>query len=169
MKSICINCDSPNVITRSAKISFPYRVSSTNSVEIQTEIPVRHCVECEFDFTDSDADDARHDAVCRYLGVLNPSEIRKIRKGLSLSRSEFAQITKLGEASLARWETGELIQNGANDNYLRLLCFPENIGRLRMRIDDRFPPELLLGDVRCRFRAVKSIGEVKQHAESFAL
>ena len=51
-----------------------------------------------------------------------------------LTRSEFAAITKFGETSLSRWETGAVIQNLANDQLLYLLQFPENLQRLRERV-----------------------------------
>ena len=50
-----------------------------------------------------------------------------------MTRAAFAEMTRLGEASLARWEKGLLIQNPANDQLLYLLRFPENVERLRAR------------------------------------
>lgn len=38
-----------------------------------------------------------------------------------MTRAQFSEITGLGEATLARWEAGAVIQNRANDRYLRLL------------------------------------------------
>ena len=37
----------------------------------------------------------------------------------------------LGIATVSRWERGVLIQNEANDRFLRLLQFPDNVDRLR--------------------------------------
>ena len=62
---------------------------------------------------------------------LPPADILKIRKESGLSRAEFARLTRIGEASLHRWENGLLIQNPAMDSYLRLLAYGENIQRLR--------------------------------------
>jgi hypothetical protein len=64
-----------------------------------------------------------------------PEQIREVRSGCRASRRDFAIVTKIGEASLARWETGQLIQNGALDNYLYLLSFSENYERLQTRYD----------------------------------
>ena len=47
-----------------------------------------------------------------------------------MNRSEFAQVTGLGEATLNRWENGTLVQNRANDRYLRLIAIPEVMNRL---------------------------------------
>jgi hypothetical protein len=57
-----------------------------------------------------------------------------------LSRAEFARLTKLGEATLVRWEKGSLIQNPANDQYLRLLGFEDNIRRLRNWVEGAAKP-----------------------------
>jgi len=48
-----------------------------------------------------------------------------------LTRERFAALTGIGTASLARWETGELIQSAGYDKYLRLLAFAGNLERLR--------------------------------------
>jgi len=89
--------------------------------EIEVFLPVRRCGSCGFGFIDREGEDIRHEAVCRHLGVLAPKEIREIRKKHDMTRTEFASAAKLGEDSLRRWENGLLIQNEANDRYLRLL------------------------------------------------
>ena len=62
---------------------------------------------------------------------MTPAEIRAIRAELGKTRREFAELTGIGEASLARWESGRLIQNVAYDTLLHLLTFPENVDRIR--------------------------------------
>jgi DNA-binding transcriptional regulator YiaG len=110
-------------------------------------VPLRRCRDCGFEFLDSVAEERQHDAVCRHLGVMTPAEIRQIRqKAGSLSRGEFAKISRVGEASLGRWERGELIQNAANDQLLYLLTFPENLNRLRERLQRKNLPESLAPD-----------------------
>lgn len=130
MRFECISCGSSEIQTRSENVYFPYRKSNSEMVELRAEVPVRKCTECEFEYTDSDADDARHTAVCNYLGVLTPSEIIELRKRYGMTRARFAEASTIGEASLARWETGEIIQNTAYDKYLRLLSISENLDRV---------------------------------------
>ena len=48
-----------------------------------------------------------------------------------MSRATFADVTGLGEATLGRWENGAVIQNRANDRYLRLLSLPGIMASLR--------------------------------------
>ncbi|MGO9274786.1 MAG: type II TA system antitoxin MqsA family protein [Terriglobia bacterium] len=132
----CPNCGSTHVETRTLPDRFQYG-SAPKAVELEALVPFRKCADCGFEFTDSDAEDARHEAVCRHLGVMTPSEVRALREEYGLTRAEFAERTRIGEASLARWETGLLIQNRANDNYLYLLRFSESWKRL----EDRFGPK----------------------------
>jgi hypothetical protein len=74
---------------------------------------------------------ARHEAVCAHHGLLAPRAIIEIRDRYCVSRSDFARITRLGEATVARWERGALLQNAAYDQYLRLLLVPDNWRRLQ--------------------------------------
>ena len=50
-------------------------------------------------------------------------------------------ITRLGAASIARWEAGSLLQNRAYDSLLYLLCFGDNLHRLRRRPTAAVPGE----------------------------
>lgn len=47
-----------------------------------------------------------------------------------MSRAEFARVTGFGEATLARWERGEVIQNTSNDSFLRMLMDRDAMKRL---------------------------------------
>src|SRR5437879_80238 len=69
------------------------------------------------------------------MGTRTPSEMRGIREQYQLSRSEFARITGLGEATLHRWENGLKFQNVANDEYLRLLTNPANFEIVHLHRD----------------------------------
>jgi DNA-binding transcriptional regulator YiaG len=101
------------------------------AVQIAATLPLRVCGHCDFEYFDKAGQEARHEAVCRHLGVMTPGQIRRLREYHGLSRAEFANLTGLGEATIARWERGALIQNTAHDLYLRLLGFEENLERLR--------------------------------------
>jgi len=126
----CPECGSEKIQTSIEADKFAYG-TSPDAPQLTVRVPVRTCLDCGFQFTDEEAEDARHEAVCRHLGVLAPTEVRQIRKRYGLSRPEFATLTRLGEASLARWESGSLIQSGAHDRFLRLLGFRENVERLK--------------------------------------
>jgi len=104
-----------------------------DAVELTARVLVSTCNSCGFQFLDETGEAAKHEAVCRHVGVMTPVEIAGIRKRYGLSRIEFARLTKIGEASLARWENALLIQSAAYDNLLFLLTFMENVERLQWR------------------------------------
>ena len=102
------------------------------AVELNVTLPVRICKSCGFEFLDHEAETLQHEAICEHLGVLTPKEIEGVRKMHGMSRARFSAVTGLGEATLNRWENAILIQNTANDRYLRLLALPDNIRRLAL-------------------------------------
>jgi putative zinc finger/helix-turn-helix YgiT family protein len=135
----CPSCGHGTVQTTYIEHKFSYG-DGDRSVELSANVPLRRCPECGVEFFDSVAEELQHEAVCRHLGVMTPAEVRAVRqKTGSLSRGEFARITRLGEATIGRWERGELIQNAANDQLLYLLTFTENLERLRDRIEKPTP------------------------------
>lgn len=118
--ALCDSCGELSLHQTCVVQSFPYRKEG-EEVQLTAEVPAWRCTNCGFEFTDGDAEEVRHEAVCRYLGVLSPREVRELRSNYRLTQSEFAQLTGFGEASIKRWETGLNIQNKAADKLLRLL------------------------------------------------
>ena len=116
----CGQCGSVNLIESIRDDMFAYG-SGKDAVELTVPVPVYSCSQCGLTFTTERAEILRHEAVCRHLGVLSPAQIRDIRTRANLTRERFAALTGIGTASLARWETGELIQSAGYDKYLRLL------------------------------------------------
>lgn len=169
--SPCPECGGNRINTATADHRFPYG-EGESSVELTTRIPVHKCLDCQAEFFDSVAEDLMHDEVCRHLGVMTPAEIRKIRERCgSLTRSEFALLTRLGEATLGRWERGELIQNAANDQLLFLLTFPENVIRLRQRLlNSTKDTSTSKGtDTRHKFRILRPTPDLDERAKCFKL
>jgi putative zinc finger/helix-turn-helix YgiT family protein len=170
----CAACGAKTIRTIYETDTFLYGEGS-QAVALNASIPVRLCDSCGFRFTDDVADEARHLAICRHLRVMTPSQIVSIRKRYDLSRAEFARLTRIGEASLARWENGEFIQNPANDSLLYLLSFSDNVERLRSRnfstIESSraglLPKEV--GESRVRLRALEPTSELILAAERFEL
>ena len=128
----CPQCESADVKQRQEHETFRYG-SADEAVELEATVTVLRCQDCGLEYTDNTAEDSRHAAVCRHLGVLTPGEMRALRSKLGLSRMDFSQLTGIGSASLARWENGNLIQNSAADNLLFLLGWDDNVARLRGR------------------------------------
>ena len=92
-----------------------------SAIDVSCLVPTYVCSPCGCEWTGSDAEDIRHDAICRKLRRLTPHEILDIREQCQLSQAEFSRITGFGEASLSRWETASQIQNVACDRLLRLI------------------------------------------------
>ena len=128
----CFNCGSSGIEKTWRRQSFQYG-NGASAVELTAEMPVYSCAECGFEFVGAEAEDVRHEAVCRHLGLLTPSEIVAIREANQLTRVQFAEVTRIGIASLKRWETGALIPHAANDALVYLMTFPENLKRLQSR------------------------------------
>lgn len=128
----CPSCGSHELTTSNEIEEFQYGTGADTAI-LSSEITVHHCPSCGTSFTSEDANVARHEAVCRHLGVFTPQEVRAVREKNNLNQAEFANLTKIGTASLSRWESGLLIQNKAYDNYLYLLAFVDNIQRIRDR------------------------------------
>ena len=118
----CAQCGATTVSTSWVDDTLVWG-SGESAMTISVCIPFRSCRSCDFTYLDDEAEDIRHNAVCRHLGVLTPSEIRGIREEYQMSQAEFARATGLGEATVGRWENGLVIQNVANDRYLRLLRY----------------------------------------------
>lgn len=128
----CPDCGEHSISESHAEQLFPYG-DGDNRVMLRTIVPVLTCTSCGEQFTDSRAEVARHEAVCRHLARMTPKELRDIRESYGLSQDQWADITGLGTASIKRWETGTNIQNEAYDRYMWLLLDPTILDLLRQR------------------------------------
>ena len=128
----CPDCDHNKIFTTRQDFEYVYG-EGESAITLQVEIPVRRCGACECEFTDWEAEEIMHNALCAHFGVLNPSEVAGLRAKHQMSRADFARLTGLGEASLNRWEKGINIQSVSHDRFLRLLDDPRILSRL-MRV-----------------------------------
>ena len=129
---VCPNCNGTDFRVEPREQRFLYGKEGEAS-ELAAVVPVHTCKTCGFEFTDEAAEEARHEAICRHLRLMTPKEIRALRGKYEMTRAEFAELSLVGTASLARWEAGILLQNGANDQLLYLLQFEENVALLNRR------------------------------------
>jgi len=128
----CPNCGERDLSARTDTEKFVYGAGK-DLANLQATVQIYRCGKCGFEFTDERSSEARHDAVCRHLKVMTPKEIVALRERYQLSQTEFAELSGIGKASLARWETGLVIQNQSIDNLLYLLFKDENIEALKAR------------------------------------
>jgi putative zinc finger/helix-turn-helix YgiT family protein len=131
-QELCIECGGARLIERVREQSFTYGPPG-DQVILTTSMPVITCEDCGYEYFDERGEAARHDAVCRHLGVQTPEEIRKVREGTGLTRAEFCELTGFGSASLQRWEGGVVVPNASNDRLIFLLRYADNFERLRRR------------------------------------
>lgn len=158
----CPECGKHAVRRTIERQSFKYG-EGKSSVEIAAEVPVWECSACHFAYTDDEGERARHNAVCRHLGVLSPEEINALRNRHNLTQAQLARLTGIGEASIKRWESGTLIQNVGSDRLLRTMDYPGVIERLRELADGRPRGATALGlESRPRFRTEFSEGTRKE-------
>ena len=165
----CPQCGRDTVTTTMHCHTFDYGTGES-AVELTVDLPVRRCAPCDYEYLDEVAEDLQHEAVCKYFGVLAPHEIRRIRKDHGMTRTKFAEVSGLGEASLNRWENGLNIQTHAYDRYLRLLALPGTLQRLRDIVKQgAAPPEAgPITDER-RFRKLKVSDKFRRDQENFRL
>jgi putative zinc finger/helix-turn-helix YgiT family protein len=124
----CPLCESHNIRTQHEREQFAYGTKDFEAL-LTAYIPIHKCEACEYEFVGEKADTARHESICQHLGLLTPSEIKEIRVRTSGSQKTFADFTGIGEASIQRWEQGQILQSKSNDLLLRLLRFEENVIR----------------------------------------
>jgi DNA-binding transcriptional regulator YiaG len=105
--------------------TFPYGVGE-DRVLLTARVPVIHCEACGDQTTGDAAEEIRHTVICHHLGRLSPQEVRSVREQYGLSQQQWAKQSRLGIASVKRWELGNQIQNDAMDAYMRLLALPSN-------------------------------------------
>lgn len=114
----CAVCESSELEVTMEVQQFAYR-DGERDVLLTASLPIEHCLTCGESLMGEAAEVAQHDAVCRYLGRLTPSEIKEIRSNLGISQSMFSVYTKISSASIKRWELGNQIQSEAMDALLR--------------------------------------------------
>lgn len=165
---VCPLCESKSVDTFQHSDSFEYG-SGDAAVTLRVVLPVRRCKVCDFEFVDHEGEQLQHEAVCRHLGVLTPAEVREVRERYGMTRAAFAEVTGLGEATLGRWETGALIQNRANDTYLRLVRSPFVMGMVRKVSSSRSKPASEAGGTGRSFQCLVITPRARQEQKNFQL
>lgn len=129
MKGVCPGCE---------KITELEHIITTEEFNIRGElISVKSqyykCKECGEEFEDPGSKDDPLDKAYREYrrkrGMVQPEEIREMRKRYSLTQKELSNLIGWGGATLSRYENGAL-QDEAHDRVLQLIKKPENMHRL---------------------------------------
>jgi HTH-type transcriptional regulator/antitoxin MqsA len=135
-RRLCPVCNRGRLHPKIVAEKIPYEDDGKETMVVAEGVPVQQCdnPECAEELSGPEAARIRHMAICRALGLLTPGEIRTIRDRLGLTQAEFARLTRLGEATICRWERGRLLQNPAMDRYLRLIARGEDNVRFLRRL-----------------------------------
>jgi DNA-binding transcriptional regulator YiaG len=129
----CDDCDAPHTVTRSYETEQLVYGSGEDAVTLEVVVPVWRCAACDSAYTDAEADEIRHEAICHYLDRPTPREIREFREANGLSQDELAKLGRFGIASIKRWELGEQIPSASAAQHLQLLMLPGALASLRTR------------------------------------
>lgn len=158
----CPDCDSDRFTREFREHRFAYNKGAAETA-VTCSIPVNKCLVCGCEWTDSDAEEIRHEAICRHLKRLPPTQIVALRERNGISQAEFSRITGFGEASVSRWETGAQIQNVACDRLMRLIAADRaNLDRLRQIADSQ-------GAEHTNFKVIEITPALRKRADAFQL
>jgi putative zinc finger/helix-turn-helix YgiT family protein len=91
---------------------------------------VLKCQHCGEIFLDQAANERLSDALRAAAGLLSPTEIRQKRGGLELTQKQLANLLRISEFTLSRWETGAQIQQRSMDAFLRVFFQSEEARRV---------------------------------------
>ncbi|AEE92464.1 putative zinc finger/helix-turn-helix protein,YgiT family [Tepidanaerobacter acetatoxydans Re1] len=126
MKKFCYVCGKE----QDTKIITKEEVSIIRGEEIKSESHIRICSFCKEELFDEELDEENiqrtYDIYRKKYGILSPDEIKEVREQYGLSQRLFAKLLNIGEASIARYETGALPEKSLS-NMIMLLKEPRNM------------------------------------------
>ena len=94
-------------------------------------LPLIKCMDCDKTYEALEADNAIHDASCKAMGLLTPTEIKSIRKDLNMNAEEFATLLGLGKSTVKRWEARALIPNRSSMKLVKIAATPKGLQLLK--------------------------------------
>jgi putative zinc finger/helix-turn-helix YgiT family protein len=108
-------------------------VSNVRGEKIKALGKIRVCSVCGEELFDEELEEENiqrvYDIYRKKHGILSLDEIRNIRESYGLSQRAFAKLLGIGEASIARYETGALPEKSLS-NMIMLLKDPKNMEKL---------------------------------------
>ncbi|MBW2364903.1 MAG: DUF4065 domain-containing protein [Deltaproteobacteria bacterium] len=132
MKGLCPNCEKVSELEKvKTKEMFNVRGES-----IEIDVEYYKCLDCGNEFEDpSLKNDPLEKAYREYRNrhnMVQPEEVRTLRKHYGLTQRELSKLIGWGGATLSRYENGAL-QDTTHDRFLQLLKNPENLQRLILK------------------------------------
>lgn len=158
MKKFCPVCG----IEQETEIIEKEEASNVRGDEIKALARIRVCSVCGEELFDEELEEGNikkvYDIYRKKHGILLPEEIRNIRESYGLSQRAFAKLLGIGEASIARYETGALPEKSLS-NLLMLLKDPKNMEKLLEKNEDVLSQ-------REKARLIRRIEEMKEEREN---
>ncbi|ERM92511.1 XRE family transcriptional regulator [Caldanaerobacter subterraneus subsp. yonseiensis KB-1] len=135
MKKFCPVCGKE----QETKVIEKEEISNVRGDEIKALARIRVCSVCGEELFDEELEEENiqrvYDIYRKKHGILSPDEIRNIRESYGLSQRAFAKLLGIGEASIARYETGALPEKSLS-NMILLLKDPKNMEKLLEKNED---------------------------------
>jgi putative zinc finger/helix-turn-helix YgiT family protein len=137
-------------------------VSTVRGDEIKAFARIRVCSVCGEELFDEELEEENiqrvYDIYRKKHGILSPEEIKNIRESYGLSQRAFAKLLGIGEASIARYETGALPEKSLS-NMIMLLKDPKNMEKLLEKNEKALTP-------REKMRLLRRLEEMKGDEEN---
>ena len=138
MKGICPVCEKIVGLEHVNKKEI-FNIRGEN---IEIDVDYFKCLECDGEFEDPKSEnDPIEDAYIKYRKqncMMQPYEIRDLRRRYGLTQIELSKLLGWGGATLSRYENGAL-QDQAHDNLLQLINNPQGMIRLIDKNGDFLP------------------------------
>lgn len=136
---VCPECGSKDV----KKVLHEQKIEIRGDI-ISVEVPSFSCIACDSEWemleTDNDYLDTAYRIYRQRHRLLQPEEIKELRKRYSLTQGELARLLGWGLVTLNRYENGAL-QDQAHDSALRMLEDPGNMLKLLRQRPDALDQE----------------------------
>lgn len=126
MKGICPYCED----IKELELIEKKEVFNVKDEKIEIDVQFFRCQDCGEEFDDPKANDDPIERAYREFrnrkGMLQPENIREIRKSHGLTQGELSRLLGWGAATLSRYENGAL-QDEAHDTVLKFIQEPQNL------------------------------------------
>jgi len=162
MKGICPNCEKETDI----KLIHAAEEINVRGELIKVEVEFYKCSMCGEEFEDPHSDhdplDKAYREYRRRHGMIQPEEIRQLRKRYGFTQSEMSSLLGWGGATLSRYENGAL-QDDAHEKILHLIMDTRNLLNLIEENQDVIPKykrECLIKELRLAEEESYSIGRI---------
>ena len=181
----CPECQHGHFVPFARDEELDYDLGEETIKVFARDVPVERCDACGIIASGPAAAKVRHEAVCRAIGLLTPSEIKAIRDKYGWSQQDLANLTDFGIATVSRWERGRLLQNRSANKVLLALrdcpAFREYVERLlaseaknhepvvgpRKRFEMPLPTPT--NQVKSRYSSEAHVREIRDRKPNFSL